>query len=84
MCATFLHSALGLAVSATQGFAYDHLGNRYQEAATHNSNNQYTHIHGEYVWGLTEDAYPELDPLREWEAILVAIWRSSILQTVFK
>ncbi len=55
--------------SATEGFLYDHLGNRYQVAAkdgftytyTHNLNNQYTHIHGEYVWGLTEDAYPEYD-----------------------
>ena len=55
--------------AATEGFAYDHLGNRYQVAAkdgftytyTHNLNNQYTHIHGEYVWGLTEDAYPEYD-----------------------
>ncbi|HRT52412.1 MAG TPA: RHS repeat-associated core domain-containing protein, partial [Anaerohalosphaeraceae bacterium] len=55
--------------SATEGFLYDHLGNRYQEAAksgfvytyTHNLNSQYTHVHGEYVWGLTEDAYPEYD-----------------------
>ncbi len=46
-----------------------HLGNRYQVAAkdgftytyTHDLDNQYTHIHGEYVWGLTEDAYPEYD-----------------------
>ena len=55
--------------AATEGFAYDHLGNRYQVAAkdgftytyTHDLDNQYTHIHGEYVWGLTEDAYPEYD-----------------------
>ena len=66
---TLLCSVSSPLESASEGVLYDHLGNRYQEAAksgfvytyTHNSNNQYTHIHGEYVWGLTEDAYPEYD-----------------------
>ncbi|HPD48768.1 MAG TPA: hypothetical protein PLY61_17915, partial [Anaerohalosphaeraceae bacterium] len=60
---TLLCSVSSPLESASEGVLYDHLGNRYQEAAksgfvytyTHNSNNQYTHIHGEYVWGLTED-----------------------------
>jgi|GEM_PF-4199737 len=55
--------------TASEQFIYDHLGNRYQaitkqgylQTLVHNPNNQYTHIHEEYAFGLTNDFYPEHD-----------------------
>ena len=50
--------------ATTEEFAYDHLGNRYQyidkqgftSTYTHNAVNQYTHLHTEFVLGITADA----------------------------
>ncbi len=50
--------------ATTQEFAYDHLGNRYQDVNkqgyvttyTHNTVNEYTHLHTDFVFGMTADA----------------------------
>ncbi len=50
--------------TTTQEFAYDHLGNRYQfinkqgytSTYIHNTVNQYTHLHTDYILDMTADA----------------------------